>query len=73
MNQSAKVFNEKKAKALDEAYHAILPRWYTYLAKKFPILGKLVRVHIRYASKKKELVEIRFLGKKMEEITFIYF
>lgn len=70
---SARIFNEKKAKALDEAYKLYIPKWYTSLALRFPILGKLVRVKIRYASINKEIIEIHFLGKCMEEITFIYF
>lgn len=71
--QSARIFNEQKADKLEEAYYECLPKWYTSLALRFPIFGKLVRVKIQYVSANKEIIEIRFLGKCREEITFIYF
>lgn len=70
---SAKKFNEKKAKALEEVYHKNIPKWYTWLALRLPIFGKAVTVKVRYVSQNKETVEIYFFGRFREEITFIYF
>lgn len=75
---SAQKFNHAKVKALDEVYHSVLPRWYTWLVSKSNrlvrrLLVKLVTVNIQYVSMNKEIVKIYFLGRFKDEITFIYY
>lgn len=72
-DQSAQLFATKKVKALEDLRANAIPAWYMWICRKFPIMMKAVRVNIQYKSFNKEIVTIYFFGKRMEEITFIYF
>ena len=71
--QSARIFADKKIKALIQARDDGIPSWYKKAMKWFPLLGKLISVDIMYPSKDKEIIFIYILGFKISEVTFIYY